>query len=65
MKAKDALAQCRQTIKSHPKQVAAIAAITVVAVALSARFACAGADSNDAVGEVRLIPQVKQVMTAH
>ena len=51
MKAKDALAQCRQTIKSHPKQVAAIAAITVVAVALICAFCLRGCDSNDAVGE--------------
>lgn len=50
MKAKDALAQCQQIIKSHPKQVAAIAITAVVALALICALCLRGCDSNDAVG---------------
>ncbi|WP_417122985.1 hypothetical protein [Paraeggerthella sp.] len=51
MKAKDALAKCQQTIKSRPKQVAAIAVTAIIAVVLVCAFCLRGCDSNDAVGE--------------
>lgn len=51
MKVKDALAKCQQTIKSHPKQTAAIVVTAVVAVALICALCLRGCDSNDAVGE--------------
>lgn len=51
MKAKDALVKCQQTIKSYPKQVAAIVATVIVAVVLVCLLCLRGCDSNDAVGE--------------
>lgn len=51
MKAKDTLAKCRQTIKSHPKQTAAIVVTAVVAVALICALCLRGCDSSSAVGE--------------
>lgn len=50
MKTKDALAKCQQTIKSHPKQVAAVVVAVIVVVALVCAFCLCGCDSNSAAG---------------
>lgn len=52
MKAKDVLAKCRQTIKSHPKQAAAIAIAAIVAVVLVCALCLRGCDGNEGVNEV-------------
>lgn len=52
MKAKDALVKCQQTIKSCPKQVAAIVATVIVAVALVCLPCLRGCDSNEIANEV-------------
>lgn len=51
MKAKDALVNCQQTIKTHPKQVAAIVVTVIVAVGLVCLLCLRGCDGNDVVGE--------------
>lgn len=51
MKAKDTMAQCQQTIKSHPKQVAAIIVTVVIAATLVCLLCLRECDSSSAVGE--------------
>lgn len=52
MKAKDALAKCRQTIKNHPKQAAAIALAAIVAVVLICAICLRGCDGSESIDEV-------------
>lgn len=52
MKAKDALAKCRQAIKGHPRQAAAIAAAVIVVVVLICVLCLRGCDGNESVDEV-------------